>query len=76
MAYVDGELAESARRKFEDRQRREPALMREVAELKALELLWRQIVASDPVGFELKQLQRDWASTGTVGNGRAGPGRR
>ncbi len=36
MAYVDGELAESAHQKFEDRLRREPALMREVAELKML----------------------------------------
>lgn len=39
MAYVDGELAEPARREFEDRQRREPELAREVAELKALKLL-------------------------------------
>ena len=40
MAYVDGELAESAHQEFEDRLRREPALMREVAELKRLVLLF------------------------------------
>lgn len=52
MAHVDGELTELSRRKFEDVIRRDPALMREVAELKALDLLFRQVVSADPVGFE------------------------
>ena len=61
MAYVDGELAESARREFEDRLRREPALAREVVELKAFALLLRQVVSAAPPGFE-ERLQRAFES--------------
>ena len=43
MAYVDGELSGSARRKFLTRLRRNAALKREVAELAALHALLHQI---------------------------------
>ena len=46
MAYVDGELSDSARHEFEARLREEPALLREVEELAALRTLLRQVGAN------------------------------
>ena len=47
MAFVDGELDESARRSFQERWRREPALVKEVAALKGLTRLAQESLRSD-----------------------------
>lgn len=52
MAHVDGELAEATLRAFELRLGRESALMREVVELRALELLLHQLGGTNLVGTE------------------------
>jgi len=46
MAYVDGELSDSARHEFQARMRGEPALMRQVEELAALRTLLHQVGAN------------------------------
>ena len=60
MAYADGELAADARRDFEARLAREPGLRREVAELRALEVLARQLAPPEPGELEWAQLESAW----------------
>jgi anti-sigma-K factor RskA len=64
MAYVDGELASEARSAFETRLRAEPALLREVAELKELELLARRAGPREPMDFEWDRLESEWTHSG------------
>jgi len=59
MAYADGELARDACRQFEQRLALEPALVREVAQLKKPELLGRQVAAPEPMDYEWDRLRRD-----------------
>ena len=59
MAYADGELAREDRREFEQRLSQEPALVREVAQLKKLELLGRQVAAPEPMDYEWDRLRND-----------------
>jgi len=59
MAYADGELAREDRRDFEQRLSQEPALVREVAQLKKLELLGRQVAAPEPMDYEWDRLRND-----------------
>ena len=50
MAYLDGELAESVRREFQLRLRREPGLMRAMHEQEVVLMLMNQVfVAARPV---------------------------
>lgn len=64
MAYVDGELAEDARAEFEQRLAGEPALLREVAELKRLEVIARQTSPPEPIDHEWRRLERELLHTG------------
>lgn len=69
MAYVDGELDPDERREFETRLAKEPALGREVTELRALDLMSRQMAAPEPADHEWERLsaeplQRGGASLG------------
>ena len=64
MAYVDGELADDAVIEFERRLRDEPALVREVAELKRLEVIARQSAPPEPIDHEWKRLEREVLHSG------------
>jgi hypothetical protein len=59
MAYVDGELADDAALDFERRLPDEPALVREVAELKRLEVIARQTAPPEPIDHEWKRIERE-----------------
>ncbi len=59
MAYVDGELDAAELRRFESRLTVEPALEKEVAELRELALLSRRTVPPEPEDREWKRLGRD-----------------
>lgn len=59
MAYVDGELADEQRSAFEQRLRDEPALAREVAELRRLEIAARLSMPHDPLDAEWARLRTD-----------------
>jgi anti-sigma factor RsiW len=76
MAYADGELAGDARRDFEARLAREPGLRREVAELRALDLLARQLAPPEPAELEWSRLESGFAQrTGNrIGLGLLGVG--
>jgi len=69
MAYVDGELEESARAAFDQRLAREPALRREVSQLQELELLARSAAPPEPMDFEWAELGRDPLQRGALGLG-------
>lgn len=58
MAYVDGELERAAREDFEHRMATEPALVREVAELRKLEVIARQTAPPEPMDYEWRRLGR------------------
>ena len=64
MAYVDGELEAGARREFEDRLGHENALLAEVAQLKELNLLARQLAPPEPMDHEWRRLDADWVHRG------------
>lgn len=59
MAYVDGELGADARAAFEQRVLREPALAREVADLRRLEIAARLATPHDPLDAEFRRLRVD-----------------
>ena len=64
MAYADGELAEEARRGFEARLATEPQLLREVAELKKLEVMARRTAPPEPMDFEWRRLEKEAVHAG------------
>jgi anti-sigma factor RsiW len=64
MAYADGELAPEERALFEERLRAEPALAREVAELRRLELLARHAAPPEPMDHEWERLERESGQRG------------
>ncbi len=59
MAYVDGELDAAELRRFESRLAVEPALAKEIAELRELALLSRRTVPPEPEDREWQRLGRD-----------------
>lgn len=69
MAYVDGELADDARRELEARLPNEPALAREVAELRRLAVLARAVAPAEPMDAEWARIRADPAQRagGTLG---------
>lgn len=71
MAYVDGELAQGARRAFEERLAREPALAREVTALERLHGLARHSVGPEPMDAEWGRLEREPLHKAGVGLGFA-----
>ena len=71
MAYVDGELEPDERSAFEARLSKEPALGREVAELRRLELLARRMAPPEPADYEWQRLARDTIQRGGTGLGFA-----
>jgi len=64
MAYVDGELEESARVEFVGRMAREPALAREVAELQGLELIARRMAPPEPADTEWARIESELVHRG------------
>lgn len=58
MAYVDHELGESERTRFEARMAQEPQLAREVMELKRLVLISRTATPAEPIAHEWARLAR------------------
>ena len=64
MAYADGELDAQARARFEQRLAAEPALAREVADLKRLELLARHAAPPEPMDHEWERLARSSGQRG------------
>jgi anti-sigma factor RsiW len=69
MAYADGELADEARRTFEERLQREPALAREVTALEKLDLLARHAVGPEPMDAEWGRLQHEPLQRAALGLG-------
>jgi len=69
MAYVDGELSQEDARQFESELAGDPALAREVAELKALELVSRQMAPPEPMDYEWERLSADPLQRTGVGLG-------
>ncbi len=59
MAYVDGELEMDQRRQFESRLALEPALEKEVEELRKLALFSRRNIPPEPEDREWRRLGRD-----------------
>lgn len=64
MAYVDDELDPVARKQVERRMAGEPALRREVAELRKLAVIARLTVPPEPMDHEWRALERDWIHAG------------
>jgi len=64
MAYVDGELSDDAALEFERRLPVEPALVRDVAELKRLEVIARQVAPPEPIDHEWKRLEKEVLHSG------------
>lgn len=59
MAYVDGELDEAARVEFDARLRAEPALLREVSELRQFGVIARQVAPPEPMDYEWERLDKE-----------------
>ncbi len=59
MAYVDGELEVTERRRFESRLAVEPGLEKEVAELREFALLARRTIPPEPEDREWQKLGQD-----------------
>ena len=64
MAYADGELLGTERAHFEQRLAAEPALAREVAQLKRLEVLARHAAPPEPMDHEWERLARSGGQRG------------
>jgi len=58
MAYADGELDPATRRAFAARLEREPALAREVAALRRLDVLARHAAGPEPIDHEWRRIAR------------------
>ncbi len=71
MAYVDGELSQEEARQFEQGLAADPTLAKEVAELRALEVMARQMAAPEPMDYEWDRLSRDPLQRAGVGLGFA-----
>jgi len=69
MAYVDGELSQAEAREFEVTLAGDPALAREVAELRALQLVSRQMAPPEPMDYEWERLKADPLQRTGVGLG-------
>jgi anti-sigma factor RsiW len=69
MAWVDGELEPEAARAFETRLAVEPALRREVAALRKLEVLARSAAPPEPGDHEWEALRHDPLQRGALGAG-------
>ena len=69
MAFVDGELSETAAHEFERRLATDPDLALEVTELQALELLARQMAPPEPMDYEWDRLNKDPLQRASVGFG-------
>ena len=69
MAYADGELPADARRELEERMAHEPALRREVAELRKLEVLARQVAPREPKDHEWDRLESGIVHPAGIGLG-------
>ncbi len=69
MAYADGELAADARSEFEERMAHEPALCREVAEQKKLEVIARQVAPREPKDHEWERLESEIVHPAGIGLG-------
>lgn len=69
MAYVDGELSAEGCAEIERRLRDDPALRREVTQLKELELLARAGAPKEPMDHEWDALARDPVQRGALGLG-------
>ncbi|MFT5290453.1 MAG: hypothetical protein ACI8PQ_003373 [Planctomycetota bacterium] len=67
MAYCDGELATDALEDFEARLEREPALLKEVSELKALEVIARAVAPREPGDYVRKRLADEPLQSGLTG---------
>lgn len=59
MAYVDGELPPAERRAFESRLETEPRLNEQVAEMRGLALVARNLIPPEPEDREWRKLARD-----------------
>lgn len=64
MAYADGELSAAERGAFEERLGREPALAREIADYRSLQVLARQMAPPEPMDHEWRRLAADPAQRG------------
>ena len=64
MAYCDGELTEAAHREFEARLAHEPELLREVSELKRLEVLSRRVAPREAGDLVRSSLARNPVHSG------------
>jgi anti-sigma factor RsiW len=71
MAYADGELDEIAAAEFERRMAAEPALRRELAELRQLAVLARSITPAEPADYEWRRLEAEWLHGGGQSAGLA-----
>ena len=71
MAYADGELAPDAARAFEERARREPALAREVAELRRLQVIAREAAGPEPMDSEWARIAASGVHRASLGLGIA-----
>ena len=71
MAYVDGELSHEDAQRFETRLASEPALAREVAQLRALELVARQMAPPEPMDHEWARIDSEPAQRAASGLGFA-----
>ena len=69
MAFVDGELKDEEARRFEARLASEPALAREVSELRALELVSRQMAPPEPMDHEWARIDAEPAQRAATGLG-------
>ncbi len=67
MAYCDGELATDALQDFEARLEKEPTLLKEVSELKGLEVIARAVAPREPGDFVRQRLADEPLQSGLTG---------
>lgn len=71
MAYADGELAGPERAEFEALLATRPDLQREVAQLRRLQALGRQMAGPEPMDFEWRRLEGELVHRAGLGLGFA-----